>query len=516
MNSGTVAKLIIAAVILLLLPASQAFAATFNANDHATLVSAINSANANTEDDTINITADITLTANLPNITKTVTVNGNGNTIDGAIAIGSVTTVTINRSAIFINTSNHFGGGIHVLGGNLNMNNVTVYGNTSGSGDYGGGIHIGGTSSTVRLKHVTITKNTAVGSAANLGGGIASRDTTTNLHLENSIVYGNTLGDCSQQRALATNSGNIFGSVSNCGPGTGGSSDDPQLPANASGNPPHFALPAGSPAIDAVSCITGTNAVSEDQRGTSRPQGSNCDIGAYEYEPPAPPQASFTAAVDPANRLQWTFDASASTGDNISAYEWDFGDGNTATGQSVSHTYASDGNYRVTLTVRNTGGSTSASRNLSTQATVNPETQPDVNGSGSRGERARIRATPVRISPAETCRNLAAQGIMVSNQSIGSACQRVEGGGIGHPDLAASAAGGIPAGGRACSARLHGADEGLAELPRRSWRGAHHRLSRFPRHPPQPAAAQCHADGAGADGGLVQGGLSRDAGLGQR
>ncbi len=35
---------------------------------------------------------------------------------------------------------------------------------------------------------------------------------------------------------------------------------------------------------------------------------------------------------------------------------WDFGDGNTATGQSVQHTYTQVGNYNVTLTIINGGG----------------------------------------------------------------------------------------------------------------------------------------------------------------
>jgi PKD repeat protein len=51
----------------------------------------------------------------------------------------------------------------------------------------------------------------------------------------------------------------------------------------------------------------------------------------------------------------WTvnFDASAST-DNVEivSYEWDFGDGTIATGQTASHMYLKAGVYNVTLTVR--------------------------------------------------------------------------------------------------------------------------------------------------------------------
>ncbi|MFB6155596.1 MAG: PKD domain-containing protein [Haloferacaceae archaeon] len=52
-----------------------------------------------------------------------------------------------------------------------------------------------------------------------------------------------------------------------------------------------------------------------------------------------------------------TFDGSAST-DNvqIATYAWTFGDGATASGPVVTHAYAAEGNYTVTLTVRDTSG----------------------------------------------------------------------------------------------------------------------------------------------------------------
>jgi len=51
------------------------------------------------------------------------------------------------------------------------------------------------------------------------------------------------------------------------------------------------------------------------------------------------------------------FDASAST-DNVEivSYEWDFGDGTIATGQTASHMYLKAGVYNVTLTVRDAAG----------------------------------------------------------------------------------------------------------------------------------------------------------------
>ncbi|MFC4405509.1 glycosyl hydrolase family 18 protein [Haloarchaeobius iranensis] len=71
---------------------------------------------------------------------------------------------------------------------------------------------------------------------------------------------------------------------------------------------------------------------------------------------PAGPTASFTASeavVDPGTEVD--FDASGSEG-SISSYEWSFGDGGTATGEVVSHTFATAGEYTVELTVTNDSG----------------------------------------------------------------------------------------------------------------------------------------------------------------
>ena len=55
---------------------------------------------------------------------------------------------------------------------------------------------------------------------------------------------------------------------------------------NPPGNTETHALLGGSPAIDAIPPLS--CAVTTDQRGVARPYGDGCDIGAYEYEPPAP------------------------------------------------------------------------------------------------------------------------------------------------------------------------------------------------------------------------------------
>jgi PKD repeat protein len=41
----------------------------------------------------------------------------------------------------------------------------------------------------------------------------------------------------------------------------------------------------------------------------------------------------------------------SSPADRITAYQWDFGDGQTGTGAVITHTYATSGTYTLTLTV---------------------------------------------------------------------------------------------------------------------------------------------------------------------
>lgn len=51
------------------------------------------------------------------------------------------------------------------------------------------------------------------------------------------------------------------------------------------------------------------------------------------------------------------FTGQVTGGQNITNYQWNFGDGQTGTGQSTSHTYAQAGTYQVTLTATSASGS---------------------------------------------------------------------------------------------------------------------------------------------------------------
>ena len=89
--------------------------------------------------------------------------------------------------------------------------------------------------------------------------------------------------------------------------------------------------------------------------------GYYTDVFLYDWNSSnnQPPIASFTySPSNPVVNQTITFNASNSTdpGGTIENYEWDFGDGETAEGEIVTHSYSSAGNYTVKLTVTDNEG----------------------------------------------------------------------------------------------------------------------------------------------------------------
>ena len=91
-------------------------------------------------------------------------------------------------------------------------------------------------------------------------------------------------------------------------------------------------------------------------------------------------QAAFTATPTTGTApLTVQFDAGTSIGDNLS-YEWDFGDGTTASGQEVEHLYEKPNSYVVKLTISNTNSTNSVVDVVTVQSVANGDTytmQPD-------------------------------------------------------------------------------------------------------------------------------------------
>ncbi len=86
------------------------------------------------------------------------------------------------------------------------------------------------------------------------------------------------------------------------------------------------------------------------------------DMGGYEFGPwvdyggNAQPTANFVITQDLARVT--LVDSSTDTDGTIVEWVWEFGDNTSSTFQNPQHTYAQNGNYFITLTVRDSGNST--------------------------------------------------------------------------------------------------------------------------------------------------------------
>ena len=86
------------------------------------------------------------------------------------------------------------------------------------------------------------------------------------------------------------------------------------------------------------------------------------------------PSCNFTyTTVCQGTATQFTSTASSAPGNPVTNYQWNFGDGQTGTGQTVSHTYAQAGTYQVTHTVQTSGScSDTRTQSVPVNATPNP------------------------------------------------------------------------------------------------------------------------------------------------
>jgi CSLREA domain-containing protein len=216
-----------------------------------------------------------------------------GNNAGGGLDSAGILAVT--QSTISENRA-YNGGGIH-LSGTATIADSTIAGNRAGglgsNGD-GGGIS-GSAVSSLILTGSTVADNHAFNGAGS-GGGIDVPAVT----LRSSIVASNRAHETNGSASYvdncshaATSNGHNLSDGHDCGlTATGDRQDvDPRLGLlQDNGGPTETeALLAGSPAIDA-----GDTCGALDQRGTTRPRGSSCDIGPYEF---APPIVTTTAAL---------------------------------------------------------------------------------------------------------------------------------------------------------------------------------------------------------------------------
>lgn len=218
----------------------------------------------------------------------------------GGLYIDAASSVTITDSTLGGNSANNYGGGLFgTASSRITLNRSTVN-NNAAVANWGGGLLVEN-SSTLSLANTTVVSNTAGGSG---GGGLsvssASAVTMTSVTLSGNTgvgiyKFGGTVAI--KNTIIANNDANCGGSMTSLGNNlssdsgcgfnqpTDLSSRDPllgALQANEPGTTATQALLPGSPAVGAGDNAACAAAGSIDQRGIVRPQGSRCDIGAYE------------------------------------------------------------------------------------------------------------------------------------------------------------------------------------------------------------------------------------------
>ncbi|MBK8051349.1 MAG: hypothetical protein IPK16_32170 [Anaerolineales bacterium] len=226
------------------------------------------------------------------------TSTGDGGGVFNSVGVGTSTLTLINSTV----SGNVAGGGGGGIGTNNNvatiLKNTVVKNNRAGAN--GGGIY--NYAAALTIENSSIAENTASGYA----GGVLSYLSNASLTLINSTIISNTgsqygigglyfLGTLTFANSIIANSiggadctkgGTIAGNTNNlvkdgtCSPAFSG---DPLLaPLGDYGGPTWTApLLPGSKALnagDAAACLA------TDQRGVTRPQGSACDLGAFESQ----------------------------------------------------------------------------------------------------------------------------------------------------------------------------------------------------------------------------------------
>jgi CSLREA domain-containing protein len=300
----------------------------------------------------------------------------------------------ITGSTIDGNSTNGRGGGVYTYGGTVEIDTVTIFGNTAGKN--GGGIDMtrrsGGFGGTGVLSNSTIAGNTASN-----GGGIR-RNTNNRPVVTNTIVADNTATTTNNPQANVQ--GNWQGSFNLLETAPAGFVEtvagsniigqDPQLGLFQDNGGAH---PTQKPAVAGPAVDKGTG-TGQDQRGNNRPVdapaianaagGNGNDIGAVELTsaelvPNDSPVAAFNFnPPSPLTGQAVTFTStSTDPGGSIASVAWDldddgqFDDGTTT---PIEHSFATAGDHEVHLRVTDNLGATDTETHVVTVAANPPPT----------------------------------------------------------------------------------------------------------------------------------------------
>ena len=452
MNSGPLARLILIALVFLLLSLSPVHAADFNNIDTYTkLVTAINTALTNGFADTINITADITLEASLPQITSTVTFNGGGNTIDGDgkyrpfnNAAGGILTLNnlIIENAYVARASGTTPHGASIRSvGELTLNRVVVRNGktdpdtSTGQHSVGaGGIFIGSSVSPTKIKDSAIYNNTSRGE----GTGIRIAGSTVTI--VNTSIFGNTSSH-GRGAGIYLGGGTLHLYHSTITNNTPNSSGESNVGNEAGGGIRAFGgtltmvnnIIYGNTSDD---CAIGSGVTISQIAGNIIESGStsNCTSGQTTDDP--------RLAGPNVHRLGNFYIPRAGSPaiDAISSCIT-----SAVNGLSLATDQRGQPRPRLPGTNCDIGAIEDPGWSPPPPPPPAPPGADDGDGGGGSGSRSSSSAdaalpgaVPVfRYSPEQTCQTLQ-PAIVVSKASSGTSCQRVYGSGVGHPDVIAA------------------------------------------------------------------------------
>ena len=142
----------------------------------------------------------------------------------------------------------------------------------------------------------------------------------------------------------------------------GNIAQDPQFVDTASGD---FTLQSNSPAVDAGTAFFEWNGTTLVNLSPSDYNGFAPDIGAFESpysgssnQPPLAIASASPNSGDAPLAVQFSSDGSSDPDGTITAYAWDFGDGDTSSEANPAHTFVNAGSYQAILTVTDNYGVT--------------------------------------------------------------------------------------------------------------------------------------------------------------
>jgi hypothetical protein len=331
---------------------------------------------------------------------KTVTITGSTFTNNTALVFGGGALLNAAGSETlvgdtFVGNTGPGGGAIDNDTALLIVNSTFV--NNTGGSNGGGAVENFGTT--------TIRQSTFSGNTSPYGANLFNY-TGFSMSVVDSIVAGGQVGsNCGGQAPITDQGYNIDTGTSCAFTATmhSLSSTQPRLGALADNGGPTqtMALPAGSPALNLVPATAPVCAGTTDQRGVARPQGTGCDVGAYEVvvttgdtTPPSVPQGLAASATSSSSvTLGWA----ASTDDvGVTGYTvYRNGTAVGTTGGAKATTYT-DTTVAAATTYQYTVDAFDGSGNHSAKATVVSVTTPIP--SGVVAVQSRAAATPTRVS----------------------------------------------------------------------------------------------------------------------